>query len=196
MDFAAVAIVFGIVALAELPDTSALAAVVLGSRYPPRLVLLGAVAAHTVQTVLAVAAGTVVALLPRRPLEAALAVVFLVAAVWVLREGEEDDDDDDAPALDGKPGTRRRVVATAFGVVLLAELGDPTQIVTATLTAHYGDPLAVGIGSVLALWVVSAIAVYGGDRLRRVVPAQWLTRAAAAILVVLAVLSVVDAITG
>ncbi len=194
MNLAVAGIVFGIVALAELPDTSSLAAVVLGSRYPPRLVLIGAIAAHAVQTVVSVAAGSVVALLPRRPLEAALAVVFLVAAVLVVRE--DDDDDDDEPRLDGRPGTRRRVVLTAFTVVLLAELGDPTQIITATLTARYGDPIAVGIGSLLALWVVSAVAVYGGDRLRRVVPAQWLTRAAAAILVVLAVLSGVDAIRG
>ncbi|MDT7742161.1 MAG: Ca2+/H+ antiporter, family [Actinomycetota bacterium] len=193
MNLAVAGIVFGIVALAELPDTSSVAAVVLGSRFPPRLVLLGAVAAHTVQTVVAVAAGSVVALLPRRPLEWGLVVIFLIATVLVLRE---DDDDDDGPTLDGTPGTRRKVVATAFGIVLLAELGDPTQIITATLAARYADPLAVGIGAALALWVVSAIAVYGGDRLRRVLPALWLTRIAAAILVVLAVLTAIDAIAG
>jgi Ca2+/H+ antiporter, TMEM165/GDT1 family len=194
VNFAVLGIVFGVVALAELPDTSSLAAVVLGSRYPPRLVLLGAILAHTVQTVVSVAAGSVVALLPRRPLEFALVVVFLVAAVLVLRE--DDDDDDDEPRLDGRPGTRRKVVLTAFTVVLLAELGDPTQIITATLAARYDDPLAVGIGSALALWVVSAVAVYGGDRLRRVIPAVWLTRAAAAILVVLAVVTAIEAFTG
>jgi Ca2+/H+ antiporter, TMEM165/GDT1 family len=195
VNFAVLGIVFGVVALAELPDTSSLAAVVLGSRYPPRLVLLGAILAHTVQTVVSVAAGSVVALLPRRPLEFALVVVFLVAAVLVLRE-DDDDDDDDEPRLDGRPGTRRKVVLTAFTVVLLAELGDPTQIITATLAARYDDPLAVGIGSALALWVVSAVAVYGGDRLRRVIPAVWLTRAAAAILVVLAVVTAIEAFTG
>jgi putative Ca2+/H+ antiporter (TMEM165/GDT1 family) len=195
VDLAVAGIVFGIVALAELPDTSSVAAVVLGSRFPPRLVLLGAVAAHTVQTVVAVAAGSVVALLPRRPLEWGLVVIFLIATVLILRE-DDDDDDDDGPDLDGTPGTRRRVVAMAFGVVLLAELGDPTQIITATLAARYSDPLAVGIGAALALWVVSAVAVYGGDRLRHVIPAKWLTRIAAAILVVLAVLTAIDAIMG
>ena len=195
MDLAVAGIVFGIVALAELPDTSSVAAVVLGSRFPPRLVLLGAVAAHTVQTVVAVAAGSVVALLPRRPLEWGLVVIFLIATVLILRE-DDDDDDDDGPDLDGTPGTRRRVVAMAFGVVLLAELGDPTQIITVTLAARYADPLAVGIGAALALWVVSAVAVYGGDRLRHVIPAKWLTRIAAVILVILAVLTAIDAIAG
>ena len=124
---------------------------------------------------------------------AALAVVFLVGAVLLLRE---DDDDDDELELSGTPSTRWRVVATSFGVILLAELGDPTQIVIATLTARYGDPIAVGVGSVLALWGVSVLAVAGGNRLRTVVPYRWLTRIAAAILVLLAMLSAVDAITG
>ena len=44
----------------------------------------------------------------------------------------------------------------SFGVTMLSELGDPTQIITATLAARYDDPLAVGIGAVLALWAVSA----------------------------------------
>jgi Ca2+/H+ antiporter, TMEM165/GDT1 family len=185
-------IAFGIVALAELPDTSALVTVVLGSRFPPRLVLIGVMAAFAVHTVLAVVAGSLVALLPQRPLEIALAVVFLVGAFLLLRE---DDDDDDEVELSGTPGTRWRVVATSFGVILLAELGDPTQIVIATLTARYGDALAVGIGSVLALWGVSVLAVYGGNRLRRVMPYRWLTRIAAAVLVVLAVLTAIDAAT-
>lgn len=194
MNLAVAGIVFGVVALAELPDTSAVAAVVLGSRFPPRLVLLGAVAAHALQTVVAVVAGSLVALLPRRPLEFALVVVFLIGAVLLLRE--DDDDDDDEVEVSDTARTRWRVVATSFGVVLLAELGDPTQIVTATLAARYTDPLAVGVGAVVALWAVSALAVYGGDRLRRVVPSRWLTRAAAAILVVLAVLTAIDAIVG
>jgi Ca2+/H+ antiporter, TMEM165/GDT1 family len=194
VNFAVAGITFGIIVLAEMPDTSALATVVLGSRFPPRLVLLGVAAAFAVHTVLAVVAGSLVALLPRRPLEAALVVVFLVGAFLLLRE--DDDDDDDEMELSGEPGNRWRVVATSFGVILLAELGDPTQIVIATLTARYGDPIAVGIGAVLALWGVSVLAVFGGNRLRRVVPYRWLTRIAAAILVVMAVFTAIDAITG
>ena len=186
-----VAVTFGIVFLAELADTSALTTLVLGSRFSARLVLLGVGAAFLVHVVLAVAAGSLVALLPQRPLEAALAVVFLVGAVLLLRE----DDDDDVPAGEA-PGTRWQVVATSFGVTLLSELGDPSQIVIATLAARYADPLAVGIGAVLALWAVSVLAVHGGNRLRRVVPVRWVTRVAAAVLVVLAVLSAVDAVRG
>ena len=183
---------FGIVALAELVDTSALATLVLGSRFSARLVLLGVGAAFVVHVALAVAVGSLVALLPARPLEAALAVVFLVGAVLLLREEGDDDDEE----LGETPGTRWRVVATSFGITLLSELGDPSQIIIATLAARYDDPLAVGIGALLALWVVSALAVFGGNRLRRVVPVRWVTRVTAAILAVLAVLSAVEAVRG
>jgi Ca2+/H+ antiporter, TMEM165/GDT1 family len=187
-----IAITFGIVALAELADTSGLVTLVLASRFPARLVLLGVAAAFVVQVGLAVAAGSLVALLPERLLEATLAVVFLVGAVLLLR----DDDDDDEAAAQAMPATRWRVVAMSFGVTLLSELGDPSQIIIATLTARYQDPLAVGIGALLALWAVSVLAVYGGSRLRRVVPVRWVTRVTAAILVVLAVLSAIEAFRG
>lgn len=187
-----IAVTFGIIALAELADTSGLVTLVLATRYSASLVLVGVCAAFLVQVGIAIAAGSVVALLPERPLEIALAVVFLVGAVLLLR-GDDDDDDAD---LGKVPLTRWRVVVTAFGVTMLSELGDPTQIITATLAARYDDPLAVGIGAVLALWAVSALAAFGGSRLQRVVPVRWVTRATAAILVILAVLSAMDAIRG
>jgi putative Ca2+/H+ antiporter (TMEM165/GDT1 family) len=190
---AVIAITFGIVALAELADTSGLVTLVLGSRFPARLVLLGVCAAFLVQVAIAVAAGSLVALLPDRLLEATLAVVFLVGAVLLLRE---DDDDDDDAIPGATPVTRWRVVAMSFGVTLLSELGDPTQIIVATLAARYNDPLAVGIAALLALWAVSALAVFAGNRLRHVVPVRWVTRVTAAILVVLGVLSAIDATRG
>jgi Ca2+/H+ antiporter, TMEM165/GDT1 family len=189
----AAAITFGIVALAELADTSALATLVLGTRFPARLVLLGVGAAMVLHVGLAIAAGSLVALLPERLLEAVVAVTFLVGGVLLLRD---DDDDDDELTLGETPRTRWRVIATSFGVTLLSEFGDPTQIVVVTLAARYDDPLAVGVGAILALWAVSALAVFGGARLRRLVPVRWVTRVAAAILIVLALLSAIDAILG
>jgi Ca2+/H+ antiporter, TMEM165/GDT1 family len=187
-----VAVTFGIIFLAEVADTSGLVTLVLATRYSPALVLVGACAAFLVQVGVAITVGSLVANLPERPLEFALAVVFLVGAVLLLRG--DDDDDDAAPKKVLRTGWQ--VVATSFGVTMLSELGDPTQIITATLAARYDDPLAVGVGSVLALWSVSALAVYGGSRLQRVVPVRWVTRATAAILVVLAALTAVDAIRG
>jgi putative Ca2+/H+ antiporter (TMEM165/GDT1 family) len=145
-----------------------------------------------VHVAVAIAAGRLVALLPERPLEGLLAVIFLVGAVLLLRE----DDDDDEPAIQETPRTRWSVMATSFGVTILSEFADPSQLIIVTLAARYNAPLAVGIGSLLGLWVVSALAVYGGNHVQRVVPVRWVTRATAAILVILGVLSAIDAIRG
>ncbi|WP_028936309.1 TMEM165/GDT1 family protein [Pseudonocardia spinosispora] len=185
-------ITFAVVALAELADTSGLATLVLGARFPARWVLLGVCAGMAVHVGVAIAAGSLVALLPERPLEAVLAVIFLIGAVLLLRG----DDDDDEPNLEETRPTKWRVVATSFGITVLSEFADPSQIVIATLAARYEAPLAVGTGALLALWAVSALAVFGGSRIQRLVPVRWVIRVAAAILVVLAVLSAVDAIRG
>jgi putative Ca2+/H+ antiporter (TMEM165/GDT1 family) len=187
------AITFGIVFLAEMVDTSGLVTLVLGTRFPARWVLLGVCAGMLVHVAVAIAAGSLVALLPQRPLEGLLAVIFLGGAVLLLRE---EDDDDDEPNIRKRPQTPWSVVATSFGVTALSEFADPSQLIIITLAARYNDPLAVGIGAVLGLWAVSALAVYGGKRLQRLVPVHWVTRATAAILVVLAVLSAIDAIRG
>ena len=190
------AITFGLVFLAELADTSALVTLVLASRFSARWVLLGVFAGMVVHVAVALAAGSLLALLPFRFLEVVLVLTFLVGAFLIYREGEEDDDDDDEVAGGADPVTRWGVAATAFGVTVLSELADPSQIVTASLAARYGAPLAVGVGAVLGLWAASAIAVWGGDRLRRVIPVKWVTRVAAVIMILLAVWTAVDAIRG
>jgi putative Ca2+/H+ antiporter (TMEM165/GDT1 family) len=190
------AITFGLVFLAEVADTSGLVTLVLASRLPPRWVLVGVCAGMLVHVGIALAAGGLLALLPGRILEAVLAVIFLVGAFLIWREGEEDDDDEDDDAAEDTPKTPWGVVVTAFGVTALSEFADPSQIVIASLAARYDDPVAVGIGAVLGLWACSALAVWGGDRLRRLIPVMWVTRAAAAIMVALAAWTAIDAIRG
>jgi putative Ca2+/H+ antiporter (TMEM165/GDT1 family) len=89
-----------------------------------------------------------------------------------------------------------RVAATSFAALFVAEFGDLTQIATANLAARYQDPLTVGIGALLGLWMVAALAILGGRQLLRWVPLRWLTHAAALVMAVLGVLSGLHAITG
>ncbi|WP_433786443.1 TMEM165/GDT1 family protein [Actinomycetospora sp. CA-101289] len=190
------AITFALVFLAEVADTSGLVTLVLATRFPARWVLLGVCAGMLVHVAIALAAGGLLSLLPGRLLEAVLALIFLVGAFLIWREGEEDDDDDDEAGLEKAPKSRWGVVATAFGVTALSEFADPSQIVTVSLAARYGDLVAVGIGALLGLWACSALAVWGGDRLRRLIPVKWVTRVAAAVMVALALWTAVDAIRG
>jgi Ca2+/H+ antiporter, TMEM165/GDT1 family len=151
--------VYGVVFVAELPDKTALAALVLASRNAPLPVFVGAAAALTVQSAVAVAAGQLISLLPSRAVHLVAGAVFLVSAIvmW-LRKG---DDEPDATAA--KPGFWR-AAWLVFGVVFIAEWGDLTQIATAALAARYAAPVAVFLGATAALWSVSAVAVFVGHR--------------------------------
>lgn len=194
VDLVVVVTVFALIFLAELPDKTALASLVLGTRYRPLYVFAGTAAAFACHVVLAIAAGSLLTLLPHRVLEAVVGALFLLGAVLMLRgrhEGEED-----LRISEGIAPTFWRVSATSFLVILVAEFGDLTQIVTANLAAKYHDPISVGLGAVLGLWAVAGLAIVGGRSLLRVVPITVITHVAAAIMAVLATLSLVTAIGG
>ena len=183
-------IVFGTVLIAELPDNSGLASLVLGTRYRAGGVIAGAFAAFAVHVVLAVTCGSLLGLLPHKIVQIAAAAVFLAGAALVLRT---DDDDDDEARLKADAAGFWAVAATSFGVILLAELGDLSDIVIANLAARYHDPVPVGIGSVLALWAVVVVAIIGGRGLQRILPLRWITRLAALLMVVMAGFTLVEA---
>jgi putative Ca2+/H+ antiporter (TMEM165/GDT1 family) len=193
MSLAIAATVFAVIFVAELPDKTALASLILGSRYRPSHVFAGTAAAFAVHAGLAVAAGSLIALLPRRPVEAVVAVAFAVGAVLLLR-GRHESDDEHVELHGNEPGFWR-VAWTSFAVILVAEFGDLTQIATASLAARYHNPLSVGIGAVLALWAVAALAIIGGRGLLKIIPLTWITRLAAVIMLVLAGFSLASALS-
>lgn len=194
MNLATAATVFAVIFTAELPDKTALASLLLGSRYRPAWVFAGVAAAFAVHAGLAIAAGSLLALLPRRPVEIIVAVLFALGAVLLLR-GRHGDGGDEHVELHGKEPGFWRVAWTSFGVIAVAEFGDLTQIATASLAARYHDPLSVGVGAVLALWAVAGLAIAGGRGLLKLIPLTWITRAAAAIMLVMAGVSLAAALS-
>ncbi len=198
MSVALTAAVFGVVFLGELPDKTAVATLVLGARYPPLPVFIGVAASFAVHVVVAVTAGGLLAALPGRPLEVVTGMLFLIGAVLLLRsdpaEAAAEGEQNAAAARAAR--TWAQIAMASFVVVLVAEFGDLTQILTATLAARYREPLSVGVGAALALWAVAALAVIFGRTLLRVVPLRRVQQGAAVLLLVLAVLSLVAAIRG
>ena len=194
---AVIAAVFALVVVAELPDKTAVASLVLGARYPARWVFTGVAGAFAAHVVIATAAGSLIALLPHRPVQGVVAALFLLGAVLIWREGTEDDDADNEPgATVPADAGFARVASLGFGVIFLAEWGDLTQILTANLAAKYHRPFAVGIGATLGLWTVGLLAVLGGRTLLRVLPIRWITRVAAVVMVVLAGIAAMEAAGG
>lgn len=192
MSLAVVATVFAVIFTAELPDKTALASLILGSRYRPWWVYTGVAAAFAVHVGLAIAAGSLLGLLPHRPLEIIVAVLFALGAVLLLR-GRHGGDDEHVELHGREPGFWR-VAGISFMVILVAEFGDLTQIATATLAARYHDPVSVATGAVLGLWAVAGLAIAGGRGLLKVIPLGWISKIAALIMLVLAGVSLAAAL--
>jgi len=170
------ATVFGVIFVAELPDKTALAALVLATRHKPLPVWLGASLALTVQSAVAVGAGSLLSALPRRYVEIGSGVLFVGCAVlmWVRKDEDDDDREDHASGF-------LSALWTTFAVVFIAEWGDLTQIGTAGLQARYRDWLVVFSASAAALWCVAAIAVFVGNRAGKLLDPKITQKAAALI---------------
>jgi putative Ca2+/H+ antiporter (TMEM165/GDT1 family) len=197
MSIAVIATVFALIVPAELPDKTFVATLVLTTRYRAVPVFIGAALGLAVQALIAVAAGSAVAQLPKTPVHAVSAAIFAIGAVLMVRSIEDPDAEErevteelaDAPA---EPSVFR-IIATTFVVLFLAEWGDLTQLLTASLSAKYDDPVSVFIGSAAGLIAVDGLAVLGGKALLRLLPMQWIRRLAAAAFATVAVVTALDA---
>ncbi|MFD9220363.1 TMEM165/GDT1 family protein [Streptomyces sp. NPDC060064] len=191
ISFTVMAITFGVVFLAELPDKTALAGLMLGTRYRASYVFVGVAAAFAVHVVLAVAAGSVLTLLPHRLVQAVVGLLFLAGALMLLMKKDDGDEENiKAPA----DQSFWKVSGAGFMLILVAEFGDLTQVMTANLAARYDSPLSVGVGAVLALWAVAGMGILGGRTLMKYVPLRLITKVAACLMLALAGFSLFEAI--
>lgn len=183
---------FATVFPAELPDKTMVATIVLVTRYRrPGWVWVGAVLAFTVHVVVAVTAGSLIALLPDTIVKIVVATLFAVGAVLLFREARKGDDETiDAEAEVG--ATVRATVVGSFGLIVLAEWGDLTQLATASLAAKSGSPVGTGIGALLALAAVAGIAATFGRQLVARVPLHRINYIGAAVFAALAVWTVIE----
>jgi len=183
-------ICFPVIFLAELPDKTMFASLLMATKGRPAQVWFGAAGAFLVHVVIATTVGVALfAVLPHQGIDAVVAALFLFGAAYAWREGTKDE-----AGLVNRERTRHGAVLTAFVVIFLAEWGDLTQILTANLAAKYHAPLAVGLGSLLALWSVAAIAVTSGQNLLRFVKIGTVRKVTALVLVGLAAWSVWEAV--
>lgn len=193
ISFTIMAITFGVVFLAELPDKTALAGLMLGTRYRASYVFVGVAAAFAVHVALAIAAGSVLTLLPQRLVQAVVGLLFLAGAlILLLKKNGDDEESIKAPA----DQSFWKVSGAGFMLILVAEFGDLTQIMTANLAARYDNPVSVGLGAVLALWAVAGIGILGGRTLMKYVPLRLITKVAAGLMLLLAGFSLYEALTG
>ena len=187
---------YGAVFLLELPDKTTALTLVLSSRFRGRPVLAGAALAFALQSVIAVALGSAITLLPERLVAGAIAILFGVGAFLLLRESLQSDTDEadgaSTQSRDTVPFVRAAMIS--FGTLFLTEWGDASQVTAIGVAARYANPVAVGVGTFLALMTVTVLALLVGRKLRAKVPAHFIQRGAAVVFTVFALLAAWQAI--
>jgi putative Ca2+/H+ antiporter (TMEM165/GDT1 family) len=167
----ALAGVFALIFVLELPDKSMIATIVMSSRARPLAVALGACAGFVVQMGIAVTAGGLLTLLPVHVKDVIVGLLFLGGAAYLLLVSEKSQEKSGQRTGAGEhQSSWGREIFTAFTVIFLGEFGDLTQIQAANFSAKLHQPFEVFVASSLALICVAFLAAFAGHALQRVVP--------------------------
>lgn len=168
---------FGLIFLAELGDKTQLTAMALALRYPWKKIFAGIALAFVVLNVAAVVVGKVLfLLLPIFWVTLVSGLLFLYFGYSTLAHACDSEEEGE------RPPTAASAARTAFIMIFMAELGDKTQLVTASQAARHSSDLGemgmVFAGSTLALWSVSLLGIFAGKQLVRFIPLCWIHRTA------------------
>ncbi len=211
-----------IIFVGELPDKTFISNLIMSSKFRPVPVWVGAAGGFAVHVLIATVAGNLVLMLPKKPVEAVVSILFFAGGIYLLlgsesnqiQEGEIEADRAQQlldPNLERSMSTEPsswetqvekipaersfvRIAASVFVVIFLAEWGDLTQILIANFTAKYHDPLSVGVGALIGLWASAGLATISGRSLLKIVPMAVLRKVSGVILVCFGIYSVLPLI--
>ena len=185
------AITFSAIFLEELPDKTMFATLLLSTRFRRRFpVWCGVSLGYATHAIVAVVFGSALSHLPTTPIHIIAGTMFIFGGVMTWRVIGADEESESKTWSAAK--SNMAVMWTAFSVILVAEFGDLTQIATAGFAARFNDPVAVGLGSIMALSSVSGLAVLFGARIHKHLPLHMIQRAAAILFVAIGAVTVVS----
>jgi putative Ca2+/H+ antiporter (TMEM165/GDT1 family) len=194
---AAAATALGVVFVAELGDNTQLLALGIGTRYSLRTVAIGLTLGYAAAgAVAALVGGILGAALPQRPVAIVGGVVFLVFAIVAVRSAaghdENDDNPDDDDETEGSVVSIGSAVATVALTIAIGEMGDKTQLATATLAAQ-ANPVATWVGATIGAASAGMIGAFAGRRLGTRLDRQAMRYLSAALFAVFGVLLLTSA---
>lgn len=196
MNLTPVLVAAGVVFLAELGDKSQLMALAMAAKHRARDVFIGMFFAILLMFALAVGLGALLGTVldDYADIVAIVAgLVFIGFAVWTLK-GDDDDEDEERDTLPVS-ATSRTVMTAAFTAFVVAELGDKTQLASATLAVREGFwPVYIGsvVGEVAAIGLAIAIGALAGRHL----PERLIRYGAAALFAIFGVIMIIQGIRG
>lgn len=174
---------FALIFVAELPDKTAIAALVMATRNNPWAVFIGSASAFVIQSMVAVLFGSLFGLLPPHIIHIASGLLFLVFAVMMWTRHQDEKSESRKKSLNFG-----RIVWTSFLVIFIAEWGDLTQLASATLVAKTHEAFTVFLASTLALWSTTAIAIAIGHHAKKLINPLLLQKIAAAAFAIVGIL--------
>jgi putative Ca2+/H+ antiporter (TMEM165/GDT1 family) len=171
---------FLLVGLAELGDKTQIAVLVLSTKTREYAHLLaGVMLAFILTDGLAILLGNVIAnRIPMDYVRIGAGIMFIIFGVMTLIN-KEDDDEEGSYEL-------KSPFISGFGLILVSEMGDKTQLASALFATQY-DPVMVFIGVVLALFLLSSMAVYVGKMLMEKINKNTISRAAGILFIVIGI---------
>ena len=169
---------FALIFLAELPDKTIFAVLLLAASHRPAAIFVGAALAFLIQTMIALLFGSALTLVPAEVIRYGSALLFFIFAVQIWRKHDEAA----AEAVVGagaKPSPSERFWPTlwlSFVTIFVAEWGDLSQLATAALVAKFGNLWTVGLAATLALWAAAGLGAMLGRVGRGYLDAQLVHR--------------------
>lgn len=154
---------FGFIFIAEMGDKSQILAMAFATKYDVKKVLLGIFLGAFLNHSIAILLGSLFShLFPVNTISVIAGLAFIFFALWSLKLNTDDD------------SVKRKVkygpVVTVALAFFIGELGDKTQLAAITLSAGSEYPLFILIGTVSAMFVTGALAIYVGIKLGNKIP--------------------------
>ena len=173
----------GIVFLAELGDKTMLATICLSAQYRrPVFVLVAAMLALTVSTIIAVVIGVILS--TTLPLDLIILLsggIFIILGIHALiRKDPDEDTSSDQP----------QTFLSMFSLVLVSEMGDKTQIAALALAAQSMFPLMVFLGALLGFLLVNGIGAITGEQVSKRVPIKLIQNVTGIVFIIAGILIV------
>ncbi|WAR45541.1 TMEM165/GDT1 family protein [Methylomonas rapida] len=182
---------FALIAAAEIGDKSQLVCMTLASRHRATPVIWGAIAAFAFLNTLAVVFGVAIAKwLPEYLVAAIVALLFAGFGLHALLNHDEDDDDEDVVEKSG-----HSIFFTTFLLITVAEFGDKTQLAVVAFSST-ASPLAVWLGSTIALAFTSGLGVLAGRTVLQRMPLVLLHKISGLMFLLLAGIAAYKAFAG
>ena len=182
MDWHLFSSTFVLIFLAEIPDKTALAIIMMATRGKPFAIFLGVGFAFFIQTVAAVLFGSVLSYFPEKWIHVGSGFLFLGFAVATWRRVQAEDEKEEGELIrkeKGGLGKFWRAAWSSFLVIFIAEWGDLTQLATASLVARFNSVWTIFFASLLALWAATAVTIVIGVKLKKIIKPDVISKVAA-----------------